>query len=663
MRNKIFTLFASLLMAGGLMAEPLSPVVDYSYRLNWGTNTYNFNIKQNSNPTPGEGQIGYSATYEIKWKSQYFALQQYNVPNIEYVKSMTLSIPHFDSSIDNFTTNMSVWNFNANSIPTNSSNKSNLLLAVQATTGTALYDDRAIDEEPDSEHHAEPTATSWGSTTKRLATTTYNDHIWTATIGREVLTDISKDGTTGRVRFLMTPNNPNAGTAAKYAAGSTLAVVYYAVYNETTHTGYDDLASAVSAANDNDVLTIVQDLTLTDRLDITKVLTLHGNNKTITINKFSKSGILIKAGFILDNCTVTPSNTGYATFELTGTSNFTASFTNVTVSNANVGTNGVYRIKDKASVTLTNVVNEDITVTEGYGEIFVAQNAQSPCNLRGTVSVASAYLEKDKRLNVNGATISTPIQLSFISTYQDPYVCIQKSQDLTKFSVYDDSKELFVSKTTDGGEISVRTIPDALSYNLTVTDAGMATLVLGFDAELPSGVKAYTLSNNGDADIWAQEVSQITKNQPVLVVADANTYTFTSAAGVALDEQANPSYGCLKGTYEDKIDVPACTDGVYNYILANGASGPGFYKVPDGTCKIKCNHAYLSCGYDAPVSSGDSAPMRIRFDKQEEQVATDFEQVQDNTLQPVKVQKLIINGELFIQRDEHLYRIDGRMVK
>lgn len=663
-KHFLFTLFAGLLLSGAMMAEPLSPAVDYLYRLNWGDKdaqenpTYYLNIKQHANPE--QGSPGYRAEFEIKWKSQYFALQQYNVPNIEYIKSMTLSIPHFDSSIENFKTNMSIWNFNANNIPTNSSAKSTLLLAVQATTGTALYADRTTAQEPDADHHAEPTATSWGSTTKQLATTAYNDHVWTATIGREVLTDISKDGTTGRVRFLITTKDPNAGTAAKYKAGSTLSVEYYAVYNETTHTGYDNLADAVSEANADEVLTVLADQTLSNRLNIENAITIDGKNHTITIANFDATGILVKAGATIKDCSITANNTGKAVFEFTGDATFSATINNVAVSNANVGDQGVYRIKNNATVELRDITNSNITTTAGYGEIFVAA-AGVACNLRGTVSIASAYLEKNKRLNVNGATISTPIQLSFISTYADPYVCIQKSQELSNFTVYNSTKELFVSKTTDGGEISVRTIP-AHAYDLTVTDAGMATLVLGYDCPIPAGVKAYKLTNEGEPDIYAKEQTSIKKNEPVLIVANADTYTFTSAVGVRLDEQADPVSGCLRGTYsESPVAVPNNDGaGTYNYILTKVDEEVGFFHAnSDGTNTVTKNHAYLFTTYNAvpPASGAPARRMRLVFDSEEQATGIHDAVVSD------KAEKLLIDGVLYIRKADHLYRIDGQIVK
>lgn len=63
---------------------------------------------------------------------------------------------------------------------------------------------------------------------------------------------------------------------------------------------------------------------------------------------------------------------------------------------------------------------------------------------------------------------------------------------------------------------------------LTVTSAGASTLVLPYDATIPNGVKAYTLTNTeGEATAIATELTgSIPANTPVLINAAAGTYNF-----------------------------------------------------------------------------------------------------------------------------------------
>ena len=126
----------------------------------------------------------------------------------------------------------------------------------------------------------------------------------------------------------------------------------------------------------------------------------------------------------------------------------------------------------------------------------------------------------------------------------------------------------------------------ATSYTLTVTDAGAATLVLPFDAALPTGVKAYTLNYTaGNDKVKATEVTAITANQPVLINAEAGDYTFTSNGTTNTD---SPVFGALTGVYASTV-VPSGS-----YILTIESGVVGFRKVDGSTNYVTANHAYLT---------------------------------------------------------------------
>lgn len=195
---------------------------------------------------------------------------------------------------------------------------------------------------------------------------------------------------------------------------------------------------------------------------------------------------------------------------------------------------------------------------------------------------------------------------------------------------------------------------------LNVTAAKMATYVLPFNVPaLPEGVKAYSLTNDGTNEITATEVSSLTADKPVLIIAEEGEYEFLSEDGASDDisgKTGTYTNGALVGTYQPIADVPTTSAANYNYILQNGADGVAFYQVTTTGCSIAPYHAYLSCGYNSQTG-GAPAPMRIRF---QQDAATAVSQAANSN---PAIRKRMIDGQLFIEREGTLYTTQGQIVK
>lgn len=124
---------------------------------------------------------------------------------------------------------------------------------------------------------------------------------------------------------------------------------------------------------------------------------------------------------------------------------------------------------------------------------------------------------------------------------------------------------------------------------LTVTSAGASTLVLPYDATIPNGVKAYTLTNTeGEATAIATELTgSIPANTPVLINAVAGTYNFHGEKTTWAKEEQ--TVGALTSVRACKY-VP-----VGSYVLQNHNGQVGFYKVvKEKPVMIGANRAYLT---------------------------------------------------------------------
>lgn len=132
------------------------------------------------------------------------------------------------------------------------------------------------------------------------------------------------------------------------------------------------------------------------------------------------------------------------------------------------------------------------------------------------------------------------------------------------------------------------------TYNLSVTEAGAATLVLPYETELPEGVKAYTLTYKSGNNAVATEVKNvIPANTPVLVNANEGQYTFKATATLTTKAD-KPVSGNLHGVWSEEV-VPEGS-----YVLQNQSGTVAFYRVGAAGFKVKANQAYLY----APEAAG-----------------------------------------------------------
>ena len=193
------------------------------------------------------------------------------------------------------------------------------------------------------------------------------------------------------------------------------------------------------------------------------------------------------------------------------------------------------------------------------------------------------------------------------------------------------------------------------SYDLTVTAAKAATLVLPFDATIPSGVKAYKLSYEAEASAAvAMEVTggTLEANTPVLInTEEATTYTFTRT-GDAVSAAVAPKVGALVGNYAADFYAPQ-----NSYILYYSASKPlGFYKVTkDNTNKIAPYRAYLTTG---SLDAG-AASLSIIFDNANDNTTGLSEKVEVN-VEKLAAPVFNLSGQRVMNPTKGLYIVNGK---
>ena len=140
--------------------------------------------------------------------------------------------------------------------------------------------------------------------------------------------------------------------------------------------------------------------------------------------------------------------------------------------------------------------------------------------------------------------------------------------------------------------------PSTWKYTWNSGTAKAGTLILPYEANIPEGVSAYTLTyTSGDAATATKITTGVLPaNTPVLLNAEiaSTPYIFTSTGTVPDAAPADLAYGAMTGVYTAG-HVPADS-----YVLQDGASGLGFYKVASAnTISINPYRAYLTAGQNA----------------------------------------------------------------
>ncbi len=264
-------------------------------------------------------------------------------------------------------------------------------------------------------------------------------------------------------------------------------------------------------------------------------------------------------------------------------------------------------------VTITNCKNPQFGLLYNYRPVDDIFNFKGYLNIDNDSKGVNIYqrfetkndnTRKGGRLKVLGTfNASKQISIVFheISSYRPKtgIVMISSSavQDLSaKFSATSDNLSPIAIKYNGSYDMNL-----AQAYNLELGAAGAATMVLPFEATIPSGANCYTLDYASGDDITATKVTggTLAANTPVLVIGTADTpYLFETTAAASTTIEAIPgseqTSGVLKGVYTET--TPANT----NYILSYKGEALAFRKADGSTNKVQPYHAYMSVTHSGP---------------------------------------------------------------
>lgn len=211
-----------------------------------------------------------------------------------------------------------------------------------------------------------------------------------------------------------------------------------------------------------------------------------------------------------------------------------------------------------------------------------------------------------------------------------------------------ESEHLLIQFNKEGGDpFNVTDIVLVMEepYTRTVTNGNYGTICLSRAAATIEGATIYqVVGGNASEGITIEEVASMEAGKPYIFQATADQLTVTMTGARAEVQEANGLVGNLGAT---AMNVP--TDA---YVLKNNL----LYSV-NSAVTIAPNRAYINMSAITPIAP---APGRIRRVIAVENQATGVESLQPSA---VSLEKVLMNGQLFILRDGQLYNVTGVRVQ
>ena len=260
--------------------------------------------------------------------------------------------------------------------------------------------------------------------------------------------------------------------------------------------------------------------------------------------------------------------------------------------------------------TSAGIAVNDILFTNGLtGMICTKNSASTDCRLWGTNSGTELRTYKNSTIAITGSSAKI-IAVTFEGGKASAsYMSADKGTfTVSSWTADDEVNSVIFTATGTTNITGIKVTYEIQPYTLSVSNAGWATLMLGFNAEIPENVEVYTASIDGTTATLSPVTDILPANTAVIVRAEQGDYTFNYTSSEASFSGTNALQGTLHAT--------TLTPGDNNYyVLANGTNDVGLYIVDDNTetegyeaFTLGANKAYLGL---TSASSSASYSFRI----------------------------------------------------
>ncbi|MBQ9340626.1 MAG: hypothetical protein IJS13_09900 [Paludibacteraceae bacterium] len=408
--KKLFFLAAASLMSLSILAETakINPTWEGNYRTN------------NANPTGWTKVTTTEANFEVKNDARFFAVQTWTIANIDKVDSLEFMYKRVNTNNGD----LSMWAFPYSSMVENTSDFSGVGMAflndVKAVLG--VYPGNEITNAPLkvgasvdtlSAHYRIVALGATEIEALKTAGTIENNYL---TVNVLLCTYRADGSYASEMNYTF----PHTGSDASYCTVHYQGeIAVPAILNNNTKAEYTDLATAVEEATAGDVLTLNEDVTISgSRLTILKALTIQGaTGEERIICDVAYNTLMVLAN---DN-----------------TADYTVTFRNLIVDGQGVERDRqLFDLNNKAKMAFDGVRVINTTYDDPFkGDV---KSAGSNVILSGVNDFpAGIVLNKNKRIDHQGASHTSPIRIVLSGDYVEDYVVVLNCADASLYTAVD----------------------------------------------------------------------------------------------------------------------------------------------------------------------------------------------------------------------------------
>ncbi|GEM_PF-2761051 len=372
-------------------------------------------------------------------------------------------------------------------------------------------------------------------------------------------------------------------------------------------TNYTSLATAAAAAKSGDVIRVIEDITITDRVNLTTAdnVTIEAEDGvTIYFRKRNNLAFLVQKAATFRNLTLVYNDgeSNKPLIEVSKKDNNTGILTmeNCSVSKVNTTSDqGVISIKSNGKATLNNVFFSENITGDGYGEIFIGANGST---VIGTTN-GSIYMQKGYSFTATNFAPEQPVKLYLQSGAAEGSNIVLGTTDANNFDLQYSG---YILEPKDGNLVLGRNVIVAVNET---TNVSYNSFMAAYNALAPvDGVENVVLSVRENADVTDRLMNPGSTAYIVVGTSQNITLKRTFTNKLLVSNAANMGFENLtidcnnqtNNNFEFQANQNDAVLSLKDVKILNSKSTKGIFDVKDGNRVLSLNNVNVE-GYNGHI--------------------------------------------------------------